>query len=109
MVTRRETIQVRVGAVGVGGLNPIVVQSMTNTDTADVDGTVAQVQALADAGSEMVRVTVNNQEAAKAVPDIVARLQDQGRQVPIIGDFHYNGHLLLTKYPFLKFSSCTFT
>jgi (E)-4-hydroxy-3-methylbut-2-enyl-diphosphate synthase len=72
---------------------------MTNTDTADVPGTVAQVKALADAGSQLVRVTVNNEESAAAVPEIVRRLSDEGCDVPIIGDFHYNGHLLLTKYP----------
>ena len=88
-----------VGGVGIGGDNPIVVQSMTNTDTADVEATCAQAKALAEAGSELVRVTVNNEAAAKAVPDIVARLSDEGLDVPIVGDFHYNGHLLLTKYP----------
>ena len=85
---------VDVGGVKVGGTHPIVVQSMTNTDTADVDATAAQVRALHEAGSELVRVTVNNEAAAEAVPDIVA-----GVAVPVIGDFHYNGHLLLTKYP----------
>ena len=85
---------VDVGGVKVGSLHPIVVQSMTNTDTADVDATVAQGRALHQAGSELVRVTVNNEEAARAVPEIVARVR-----VPVIGDFHYNGHLLLTKYP----------
>ena len=85
---------VRVGGVAVGGAHPIVVQSMTNTDTADVAATVAQVRALHAAGSELVRVTVNNDEAAQAVPAIVADVD-----VPVIGDFHYNGHLLLTKYP----------
>ena len=84
---------VDVGGVKVGGTHPIVVQSMTNTDTADVDATAGQVRALHDAGSELVRVTVNNEAAAEAVPDIVA-----GVSVPVIGDFHYNGHLLLTKY-----------
>ena len=85
---------VDVGGVKVGSLHPIVVQSMTNTDTADVDATVAQARALHQAGSELVRVTVNNEEAARAVPEIVARVS-----VPVIGDFHYNGHLLLTKHP----------
>ena len=85
---------VDVGGVKVGSLHPIVVQSMTNTDTADVDATVAQARALHQAGSELVRVTVNNEGAARAVPEIVARVS-----VPVIGDFHYNGHLLLTKYP----------
>jgi len=77
----------------------VVVQSMTNTDTADIPSTVEQVRQLADAGSELVRVTVNNDEAAQAVPEIVDRLRDQGYDTPIVGDFHYNGHLLLTKYP----------
>jgi len=87
-------VVVDVGGIKVGGTHPIVVQSMTNTDTADVDATAAQVRALHDAGSELVRVTVNHEAAAEAVPDIVA-----GVSVPVIGDFHYNGHLLLTKYP----------
>ena len=91
---RRQSVVVDVGGVKVGGTHPIVVQSMTNTDTADVDATASQVRALHEAGSELVRVTVNNEAAAKAVPDIVARVA-----VPVIGDFHYNGHLLLTKYP----------
>ncbi len=99
MVNRRRTVEVDVGGVGIGGAKPIVVQSMTNTDTADVDATVDQVVALTQAGSELVRVTVNNEGAAKAVPEIVARLRDLGVDTPIIGDFHYNGHLLLTKYP----------
>ncbi len=98
-VVRRETVVVTVGDVSIGGLNPIVVQSMTNTDTADVEGTAAQVAALAEAGSELVRVTVNNESSAKAVPEIVSRLRDRGVTTPIIGDFHYNGHLLLTKFP----------
>jgi (E)-4-hydroxy-3-methylbut-2-enyl-diphosphate synthase len=91
---RRHAAVVDVGGVKVGGAHPIVVQSMTNTDTADVDSTAAQVRALHQAGSEIVRVTVNNEDAARAVPDIVAQVD-----VPVIGDFHYNGHLLLTKYP----------
>ncbi len=98
-VTRRTTITVHVGGVPVGSCHPIVVPSMTNTDTADVASTVAQVAALAAAGSEIVRVTVNNDQAAQAVPEIVAQLADRGVSVPIIGDFNYNGHLLLTKYP----------
>jgi (E)-4-hydroxy-3-methylbut-2-enyl-diphosphate synthase len=98
-ITRRQTVTVRVGGVAVGSGHPIVVQSMTNTDTADVAGTVAQVVALARAGSELVRVTVNNEDAAAAVPEIVARLDRLGAPVPIVGDFHYNGHLLLTRYP----------
>src|SRR5579883_1419144 len=96
---RRRSVAVNVGGVWVGGNNPIVVQSMTNTDTADVTGTVNQVMALARAGSELVRVTVNTDEAARAVPKIVETLQMFGVRVPIVGDFHYNGHLLLRKYP----------
>ncbi len=83
----------------VGGDAPIVVQSMTNTDTADVRSTAGQVAELAAAGSELVRITVNTPEAARAVPEIITRLRDEGIQVPVIGDFHYNGHLLLTKFP----------
>ncbi len=97
--TRRETVTTWVGDVPVGSCHPIVVQSMTNTDTADVPATVKQVAALAAAGSELVRVTVNNEPAARAVPEIVEELRDQGVTVPIIGDFHYNGHILLPKYP----------
>jgi (E)-4-hydroxy-3-methylbut-2-enyl-diphosphate synthase len=99
MVVRRKTAVALVGGVPVGGDSPVVVQSMTNTDTADVLGTVAQVAALAGAGSELVRVTVNNEASARAVPEIVSRLRDEGIETPIIGDFHYNGHILLTKYP----------
>jgi (E)-4-hydroxy-3-methylbut-2-enyl-diphosphate synthase len=88
-----------VGDVPVGSAHPIVVQSMTNTDTADAAGTALQVADLARAGSRLVRVTVNNDDAARAVPEIARRLADMGVTVPIIGDFHYNGHLLLTKYP----------
>jgi (E)-4-hydroxy-3-methylbut-2-enyl-diphosphate synthase len=98
-VKRRTSALVDVGGVTVGGGHPIVVQSMTNTDTADVEATARQVAALATAGSELVRVTVNNDAAAAAVPRIVARLAALGVPVPVIGDFHYNGHLLLTKYP----------
>ncbi|HET7206653.1 MAG TPA: flavodoxin-dependent (E)-4-hydroxy-3-methylbut-2-enyl-diphosphate synthase [Terriglobales bacterium] len=98
-IRRRKTVTVNIGAVRVGSDAPVVVQSMTNTDTADVASTVQQVAALARAGSELVRVTVNNEDAAAAVPDIVEQLDRQGIRVPIIGDFHYNGHLLLTKYP----------
>jgi (E)-4-hydroxy-3-methylbut-2-enyl-diphosphate synthase len=97
--TRRQTVTATIGGVPVGSGHPIVVQSMTNTDTADVAATVRQVTDLASAGSELVRVTVNNEESAAAVPAIVDRLQDMGVAVPIIGDFHYNGHLLLAKYP----------
>src|SRR5271155_2062970 len=96
---RRKAVEVNVGGVKVGGNHPIVVQSMTNTDTADVTGTVNQVMALAQAGSELVRVTVNTEQAAAAVPRIVDALDKFGVRVPIIGDFHYNGHLLLKKYP----------
>jgi (E)-4-hydroxy-3-methylbut-2-enyl-diphosphate synthase len=96
---RRHTVTASVGGVQIGSAHPVVVQSMTNTDTADAPGTAAQVAALAAAGSQLVRVTVNNDEAARAVPEIIARLADQGIGVPIVGDFHYNGHLLLTKYP----------
>ena len=99
MITRRKTVTVEVGGVAVGSDHPIVVQSMTNTDTADAAGTAEQVAALYGAGSALVRVTVNNDEAAVAVPEIVARLADAGLEVPIVGDFHYNGHLLLTKHP----------
>lgn len=98
-IHRRKSVVVRVGEVAVGGDAPIVVQSMTNTDTADVPATVAQVATLAGAGSEMVRVTVNNDAAAQGVPRIVAELDDMGVHVPVIGDFHYNGHILLKKYP----------
>jgi (E)-4-hydroxy-3-methylbut-2-enyl-diphosphate synthase len=98
-IYRRKTVTVTVGGVRVGSDVPVVVQSMTNTDTADVAGTIQQVAALAAAGSELVRVTVNNDDAAKAVPHIVEGLDRLGIQVPIIGDFHYNGHLLLRKYP----------
>ncbi len=98
-VKRRKTVPVDVGGVRIGGDAPVVVQSMTNTDTADVESTVEQVRLLADAGSQLVRVTVNNDAAAQAVPEIVSRLADQGYTTPIVGDFHYNGHILLTKYP----------
>jgi len=93
-IRRRSTVTVDVGGVKVGSTHPIVVQSMTNTDTADVDATAAQVRALHQAGSELVRVTVNTEAAARAVPAIVGQVD-----VPVIGDFHYNGHLLLTKHP----------
>ncbi|HEY4217793.1 MAG TPA: flavodoxin-dependent (E)-4-hydroxy-3-methylbut-2-enyl-diphosphate synthase [Gemmatimonadaceae bacterium] len=96
---RRETVTAWVGGVPVGSSMPIVVQSMTNTDTADARGTAEQVVALARAGSQLVRVTVNNEEAAAAVPEIARRVIDAGVIVPIVGDFHYNGHLLLAKYP----------
>jgi (E)-4-hydroxy-3-methylbut-2-enyl-diphosphate synthase len=96
---RRKAVVVDVGGVKVGGDYPIVVQSMTNTDTADSPSTVNQVMALARAGSELVRVTVNTEQAAAAVPRIVDALDKFGMRVPIVGDFHYNGHLLLKKYP----------
>ena len=96
---KRKSRIVKVGYVSVGGGNPIVVQSMTDTDTADAQATVAQVKLLADAGSELVRVTVNDDGAAKAVPEIRKRLNDLGCNVPIIGDFHFNGHRLLRDYP----------
>lgn len=98
-VTRRRTVTVDVGGVKVGSGQPIVVQSMTNTDTADPQATADQVAALAAAGSELVRVTVNNDEAAAAVPALVELLAQRHVHVPIVGDFHYNGHLLLRKYP----------
>ena len=96
---RRRTATTIVGGVPVGSSHPVVVQSMTNTDTADAESTAAQVVALAGAGSELVRITVNTTEAAAAVEEIVQRVVDAGVQVPIIGDFHYNGHLLLDRYP----------
>src|SRR5690242_15079854 len=96
---RRTSVPVKLGVVSVGGTNPIVVQSMTNTDRPDVMSTVNQSMALAQAGSELVRVTVNTEAAAQAVPKIVGTLDKFGVRVPIIGDFHYNGHILLKKYP----------
>jgi (E)-4-hydroxy-3-methylbut-2-enyl-diphosphate synthase len=98
-IQRRRAVTVNIGGIRVGSDAPVVVQSMTNTDTADVESTVQQVAALARAGSEMVRVTVNNDEAARAVPYIVEELAKKGWSTPIIGDFHYNGHQLLKKYP----------
>ena len=98
-IQRRKTVIASIGGVRVGSDAPVVVQSMTNTDTADIASTVQQTAALARAGSELVRVTVNNEEAAAAVPHIVEQLDKQGIRVPIIGDFHYNGHILLKKYP----------
>jgi (E)-4-hydroxy-3-methylbut-2-enyl-diphosphate synthase len=96
---RRHTTTVLVGGVPVGSRHPVVVQSMTNTDTADADATALQVASLAHAGSELVRITVNNDAAARAVPEIVRKLRDLGVGVPLIGDFHYNGHQLLVEYP----------
>ena len=98
-IARRQTVTATIGGVPVGSGHPIVVQSMTNTDTADIAATVRQVAELAGAGSELVRVTVNNEESAAAVPAIVAQLEAMGITVPIIGDFHYNGHLLLARHP----------
>jgi (E)-4-hydroxy-3-methylbut-2-enyl-diphosphate synthase len=96
---RRDTVTASVSGVQIGSKHPVVVQSMTNTDTADAIATAEQVAALAAAGSQLVRVTVNNEQAAAAVPEIARRLADRGVDVPIVGDFHYNGHLLLTKFP----------
>ncbi len=98
MITRRTSTAVQIGNVTVGGQAPIVVQSMTNTHTADIESTVEQVAALAEAGSEIVRLTVNDKEAARAVPDIRERLSAQGIDVPLVGDFHFNGNRLLKKY-----------
>src|SRR5438309_6819784 len=98
-INRRSSVQVSIGAIRVGGGAPIVVQSMTNTDTADVEGTARQVQALARAGSELVRITVNTSEAAAAVAPLRERLERAGVQVPLIGDFHFNGHKLLREHP----------
>jgi len=98
-IQRRRSVPVNIGGVLAGFGYPVVVQSMTNTDTADIESTVQQVAALARAGSEMVRITVNNDEAAKAVPYIVDQLAQKGWSTPIIGDFHYNGHQLLARYP----------
>src|ERR1035438_2016604 len=98
-ILRRKTITTSINGVAVGSDAPVVVQSMTNTDTADVASTVKQVAALARAGSEVVRVTVNNDAAAEAVRPIVDELAAMGVYVPIVGDFHYNGHLLLKKFP----------
>ncbi|GAA5440272.1 4-hydroxy-3-methylbut-2-en-1-yl diphosphate synthase (flavodoxin) [Deinococcus caeni] len=96
---RRQTVSVNVGGVMVGSAHPVVVQSMTNTDTANAEATAIQIAQLVRAGSEIVRVTVNTREAAAAIPDIVARLQEVGIEVPIVGDFHYNGHILLREFP----------
>ncbi len=96
---RRPTVTVRARGVPIGSGSPVVVQSMTNTDTADAEATSDQVAALFEAGSQMVRITVNNDQAAGAVPEIRERLADRGLDVPLIGDFHYNGHLLLTRHP----------
>ena len=97
-INRRNSVAVNVGGVYVGGCNAVVVQSMTNTDTADAPATAQQIIELARAGSELVRVTVNNKEAAAAVPEIVSRVRDAGHNTPVIGDFHYNGHILLSEF-----------
>jgi (E)-4-hydroxy-3-methylbut-2-enyl-diphosphate synthase len=99
MQSRRKSLAVKIGNITVGGNAPIVVQSMTNTDTADIEGTVAQVKSLARAGSELVRITVNNDEAAAAVPHIRDKLNAQGVNTPLVGDFHFNGHKLLKAHP----------
>jgi len=98
-IRRHQTVAVRIDNVQVGGAAPVVVQSMTNTDTADISGTVEQVAALARAGSELVRITVNSEEAARAVPAIREGLDKRAVSVPLVGDFHFNGHRLLTQYP----------
>src|SRR5512143_1825994 len=98
-IRRRKTVTVDIGGVRVGADAPVVVQSMTNTDTADALATAQQVEALARAGSELVRVTVNNDAAAEAVPRVIELLDRRGVSVPVVGDFHYNGHLLLKKFP----------
>ncbi|MCI0525086.1 MAG: flavodoxin-dependent (E)-4-hydroxy-3-methylbut-2-enyl-diphosphate synthase, partial [Acidobacteria bacterium] len=97
-INRRNSVAVNVGGVIVGGSSAVVVQSMTNTDTGDAIATANQVIELAKSGSELVRVTVNNKEAAAAVPEIVSRVRDAGHNTPVIGDFHYNGHILLTEF-----------
>lgn len=98
-INRRRSVVVNIDGVKVGGNNPIVVQSMTNTDTVDVPGTALQIEQLARAGSELVRITVNTRQAAEAVPHIVEKLGERGVSAPVIGDFHYNGHILLKEYP----------
>jgi (E)-4-hydroxy-3-methylbut-2-enyl-diphosphate synthase len=97
--SRRKSVGVNVGGIMVGGDAPVVVQSMTNTNSEDIESTARQIVDLAAAGSELVRITVNTPEAAQAVPEIIARVEDRHGHVPVIGDFHYNGHLLLSKYP----------
>ncbi len=98
-ITRRRSIPVQIGPVTVGGSAPVVVQSMTNTDTADIEGTALQIKALAKAGSELVRITVNSDEAAAAVPHVCERLAQMNVSVPVVGDFHFNGHKLLKGHP----------
>ena len=99
LIPRRGSVAVHVGSIVIGGGAPVVVQSMTNTDTADVESTVAQTAALAEAGSELVRITVDRDEAAAAVPHIRDALDARGIDVPLVGDFHYIGHKLLTEHP----------
>jgi (E)-4-hydroxy-3-methylbut-2-enyl-diphosphate synthase len=99
MNVRRKSVQVAVGTIGIGGSSPICVQSMTNTDTADIEATVAQIIQLANVGSELVRITVNTKDAARAVPRIKEQLIEQGIEAPLIGDFHFNGHILLKEFP----------
>src|SRR6187549_3938912 len=99
VLQRRHTRRVVVGGLSIGGQAPVAVQSMTNTDTADIEATVTQVRQLARAGSELVRITVNSSEAAAAVPHIRDRLDAMGVNVPLVGDFHFNGHRLLTQHP----------
>ncbi|MES9927208.1 MAG: flavodoxin-dependent (E)-4-hydroxy-3-methylbut-2-enyl-diphosphate synthase, partial [Candidatus Thiodiazotropha sp. 6PDIVS] len=98
-IQRHQTRSVLVGGVHIGSDAPVVVQSMTNTDTADIEATTMQVAALARAGSKLVRITVNNEAAAEAVPKIRDRLEQMGLDVPLVGDFHFNGHRLLSDYP----------
>src|ERR1043165_3717034 len=98
-ILRRRSIPVKVGGVWIGDGHPIAVQSMTNTDTADIESTTRQIEALTAAGSELVRITVNTRAAASAVSEIARRLRDRGVTTPLIGDFHYNGHILLRDYP----------
>src|SRR5512138_1562954 len=99
MISRRKSVGVDVGGIMVGGGAPVVVQSMTNTNSEDIESTARQIAALADAGSELVRITVNTPEAAKAVPAIIKKVEDRRGGVPVIGDFHYNGHQLLANHP----------
>ena len=98
-IQNRPTVPVRVGNLVIGGGSAIVVQSMTNTETSEIEATTQQIQALAAAGSELVRITVNTEAAAAAVPEIRARLNRHGCQVPLVGDFHFNGHKLLENHP----------
>lgn len=99
LLSRRHTHTVMVGHIPFGSDHPVVVQSMTNTPTRDIDTTVAQIIELADAGSEIVRITIDTDAAAMAVPEIISRLRKSGYNTPIVGDFHFNGHILLSKYP----------